>query len=220
MGDTDDYLLMSGIQHFIFCPRQWALIHIEQQWSENYLTVEGQIIHERCHDETIREKRGDVLIARGLQVISHRLRLAGKCDVVEFHADSKGVPIFNEPGLYLPAPVEYKRGKSKLGDEDRAQVCAQAMALEETFCCDVSLGYVFYSEIRHREEVTIDEKLRQRVADAAAQMNEYFSKGYTPRPKKNKKCGRCSIADICEPRLEVVDDVADYIQRELGGVGL
>lgn len=129
--DADDYLLMSGIQHFCFCRRQWALIHLEQQWTENLRTVERQLLHERCHDDSLREKRGDLLTVRGMRVISHRLRLAGACDVVEFRAGPDGVPLQGQEGRWLPMPVEYKHGTPKENDADRLQLCAQAMALEE-----------------------------------------------------------------------------------------
>ena len=100
--DADDYLLMSGIQHFCCCRRQWALIHLEQQWQENLRTVEGDLLHRKAHDEAAWEHRGDTLILRGLQVVSHQLGLSGQCDVVEFHADPKGVSLQGEDGLWLP----------------------------------------------------------------------------------------------------------------------
>ena len=128
MASPDDYLLMSGIQHFSFCRRQWALIHLEQQWSENQRTAEGRLQHTRCHDVTLTEKRGDLLIARGMRVVSHRLKLTGDCDVVEFHKDPNGVSLQGRRGLWQPMPVEYKHGRSKVNDADRLQLCAQAMA--------------------------------------------------------------------------------------------
>lgn len=130
MASPDDYLLMSGIQHFSFCRRQWALIHLEQQWSENQRTAEGRLQHTRCHDVTLTEKRGDLLIARGMRVVSHRLKLTGDCDVVEFHKDPNGVSLQGRRGLWQPMPVEYKHGRSKVNDADRLQLCAQAMADE------------------------------------------------------------------------------------------
>ena len=103
----DDFLAMSGIQHFAFCRRQWALIHLEQQWAENLRTAEGRLEHDRCHDDTFAEKRGDLLVVRGMRVNSGRLRLSGHCDVVEFRADPAGVPLQGRTGLWLPLPVEY-----------------------------------------------------------------------------------------------------------------
>ena len=123
--DPDSYLPMSGIQHFCFCRRQWALIHLEQQWAENLRTAEGHLLHERCHDKTLHEKRGGLLTVRGWRVVSHRLQLSGVCDVVEFRADPAGVPLQDYPGLWLPLPVEYKHGSPKANDADRLQLCAQ-----------------------------------------------------------------------------------------------
>ena len=104
MDAPDDYLLMSGIQHFAFCRRQWALIHLEQQWAENLRTTEGQLDHARCHDDTQTERRKDLLITRGMRVVSHRLRMSGNCDVVEFRASEAGIPLQNTPGLWQPYP--------------------------------------------------------------------------------------------------------------------
>ena len=110
----DEYLALSGLQHFAFCRRQWALIHIEQQWAEDLRTVDGELLHRRAHDEMQTESRGDTLIARGLRVVSHRLQVQGVCDVVEFHRDPAGVALAGREGKWLPYPVEYKRGNSAL----------------------------------------------------------------------------------------------------------
>ena len=125
----EDFLQLSGLQHFAFCWRQWALIHIEQQWRENLRTVEGDLFHRRAHDEQARERRGDTLILRGLSVASPTLGLSGQCDVVEFHADPGGVPLRGEEGLWIPFPIEYKRGAPKTHRADELQLCAQAMCL-------------------------------------------------------------------------------------------
>ena len=115
----NEYLLLSGIQHFCFCRRQWALIHLEQQWQENLRTAEGRLDHQRCHNETLREKRNNLLIVRGMRVTSHTLKLSGVCDVVEFSLDSEGIPLQGQEGLWLPLPVEYKHGAPKESDVDR-----------------------------------------------------------------------------------------------------
>lgn len=125
----EDFLQLSGIQHFAFCRRQWALIHIEGQWAENLRTVEGDLLHKRAHDETQRERRNNTLILRDLPVFSSALGVSGKCDVVEFHLDSAGVPLRGEEGLWQPYPVEYKRGKPKEHQADELQLCCQAMCL-------------------------------------------------------------------------------------------
>ena len=140
----ENFLQLSGLQHFAFCRRQWALIHVEGQWAENLRTVEGSIMHTRAHDEKQRERRGDTLVLRDLPVFSPTLGVSGKCDVVEFRADPGGVPLQGEAGLWLPYPVEYKRGSPKSHDADRLQLCCQAMCLEEMLCCSVLEGSLFY----------------------------------------------------------------------------
>ena len=121
MYAEDDFLLISGIQHFRFCRRQWALIHVEDQWAENVRTVEGEALHRKAHDATARERRGDLLIVRGMRVASHRLGISGTCDVVEFRRDPSGVPLHGEEGRYLPFPIEYKHGSGRSDDADELQ---------------------------------------------------------------------------------------------------
>ena len=122
--NEEDFLSLSGLQHFAFCRRQWALIHIEQQWQENLRTIEGQILHERAHDGYSAEKRRDVIISRGMAVFSRTLGINGVCDIVELHKSKDGVNIVGREGLYKPVPIEYKRGKPKEDDCDAVQLCA------------------------------------------------------------------------------------------------
>ena len=213
--NSDEYLQMSGIQHFAFCRRQWALAYLEQQWSENLRTAEGHLLHERCHDETLREKRGDRLIVRGMRVISHRLRLSGACDVVEFQKDSAGVPLQGQAGLWIPLPVEYKRGSPKQNDADRLQLCAEAMALEEMLVCDIPRGVVFYAEIHRRETVELTDELRKRTMDMAREMNDYFARSYTPKVKTGKHCNACSLKELCLPAICRRLSVSEYIRAHL-----
>ena len=213
--DRDDYLMMSGIQHFSFCRRQWALIHLEQQGSENLRTVEGHLLHERCHDDSLREKRGDLLIVRGMRVVSHRLRLSGICDIVEFHADPNGITLQRDPGLWRPVPVEYKHGAPKANDADRLQLCAQAMALEEMLVCDIPQGVLFYAEPHRRELVDLTPELRQKTQSTADEMNGCFSRGYTPKVKPGKHCNACSLKELCLPTLYRRVNAADYVQNHL-----
>ncbi len=215
MRDDGEYLQMSGIQHFAFCRRQWALAYLEQQWSENLRTAEGRLLHERCHDESFREKRGGLLTVRGMRVISHRLQLSGTCDVVEFHADPNGVPLQGQEGLWLPVPVEYKRGSPKQSDADRLQLCAQAMALEEMLVCQIPRGALFYAQTHRRELVELTPELRQKTAGMAQEMNRYFARGHTPRVKPGKHCNACSLKALCLPALYRRVDVGAYIQEHL-----
>lgn len=129
MYNEDDFLQLSGLQHFKFCHRQWALIHIEDQWAENYRTVDGAILHENAHDGIRTESRGDLLITRDMRVFSRTLGVSGACDVLEFCRGGTGVPLTGREGLWQPFPVEYKRGRPKEHDADALQLCGQAMCL-------------------------------------------------------------------------------------------
>lgn len=202
MYSNEELLALSGIQHFAFCRRQWALIHIEKRWQENYLTASGQVAHQRAHDEGIREKRGSLLIARGLFVRSSILGLSGVCDVVEFHQDERGVPLYGEEGIWMPTPVEYKRGRSKLGEYDRLQVCAQAMCLEEMLGCDITSGYLFYKQTQSRESVAFTSELRSSVRSLSEEMHKLFRRGCVPHVRKGKSCLACSLLDECLPSLQ------------------
>ena len=153
--------MLSELQHFAFCCRQWALIHIEQQWAENVRTVEGKLMHQRAHDETLFERRGETLTARGMRVVSHELKASGVCDVVEFHAAPDGV---------TPYPVEYKRGEPKENDADGLQLCGQAMCLEEMLVCEIPEGSLYYGATRRRERVVFTTELRERVKAMLGEM--------------------------------------------------
>lgn len=211
----DDYLMMSGLQHFSFCRRQWALIHLEQQWAENQRTAEGQLVHAAAHDETRSEKRGDLLIVRGMRVVSHRLRLSGTCDVVEFRIDPNGVSLRDYPGLWQPMPVEYKHGKAKESNADRLQLCAQAMALEEMLVCRIDTAALYYAETRRRELVPLTDALRAETQAMADEMNQYFSRGYTPKVKPGTFCNACSLKEICLPKLCSRLNARTYVAKHL-----
>lgn len=217
MVDKDDLpqLMISGIQHFHFCKRQWALIHIEQQWEENVRTVEGQHLHRNADQPFIREKRGDKLIVRAMPVKSEALQLSGICDVVEFVRSPDGVEIFGAEGTYKAHPVEYKRGKPKKSDEDLLQLTAQAMCLEEMLLCKVDVGYMFYNEIKHRVEVPITAALRSKVKEVVVEMHEYYARRYTPRVKTGPFCQSCSLQHICLPKLMNKPSVKSYIEGNI-----
>lgn len=221
MTAEDEYLLMSGLQHFVFCRRQWALIHLEQQWSENLRTAEGRLEHARCHDTTQTERRGSLLITRGMRVVSHRLRMTGACDVVEFRADPEGIPLQNTEGRWQPTPVEYKHGRKKETDADRVQLCAQAMALEEMLVCEIPEGVLFYEETRRRERVALTPELRQTTLALAEEMNRYFARGYTPKVKPGKHCNACSLKALCLPvlcrRADPNAYLREHLEEPLGG---
>lgn len=210
----EEFLVLSGIQHFAFCRRQWALIHLEQQWQENLRTVEGHILHEKAHDAFFTEKRGNLLIARGLPVFSRTLGVSGACDVVEFHRSADGVPLFGREERYCPVPVEYKRGKPKEHRADDLQLCCQAMCLEEMLLCEeIPIGYLYYGEPKRRQEVTLDEALRLQVRSMLEKMHSYYKRCYTPKSKPGKHCKACSLEDICMPWLYSAGSVEQYIKE-------
>lgn len=216
MTSSDDYLPLSGIQHFSFCRRQWALIHLEQQWHENVLTALGRIEHEVAHDETRVESRGRLLISRGMRVISHRLRLQGACDTVEFRQDDTGIPLPGKTGLWQPYPVEYKHGRPGVNlASDRLQLCAQAMCLEEMLACDIPEGALFYQSTRRREAVAFDENLRNQVRKMAEEMNQAFDRGHTPRVRPKAGCKSCSLKDICLPKLIEKRSAQAYVHQAI-----
>jgi CRISPR-associated exonuclease Cas4 len=213
---SDELLPLSGIQHFVFCRRQWALIHIERQWQENALTVEGKLLHKRADDPFFTETRKGVITTRSVPVASYRLGLSGVCDVVEFTESPDGVKLPGREGLYLPAPVEYKRGHEKRDPCDEAQLCAQAICLEEMLAVTIPEGYLYYGETRHRVKVELTTELRGLVHTMSEEMHAYFARGYTPRVKPSKACRSCSLADVCLPELqEKVIAASKYIQQQI-----
>lgn len=212
----EDWLPLSGIQHFVFCRRQWALIHIERQWQDNVLTVEGSLLHKKVDDPFFTEKRKGVIVARSVPVASPTLGIQGVCDVVEFSESPDGVQLPGRDGRYLPAPVEYKRGREKRDPCDEAQLCAQAMCLEEMLSIDIPLGYLYYGQTRHRVAVEFSPELRQLVKKAADEMHAYDKRGYTPRVKPTRGCRSCSLADICLPALQgKTIPASKYIQQQI-----
>lgn len=218
----DDDLQLSGIQHFSFCRRQWALIHIEDQWQENGLTAEGRVQHDRVHDESISDFRGGVLTLRGMRIRSDRLRVSGVCDAVEFTPDPDGIALRGREGVWRPCLVEYKHGAGKLSDCDRLQLAAQALCLEEMLCCEIPAGALFYWKTRRRERVEIDAGLREKTERMLREMREYYDRHYTPRVKPGKACESCSLSDACLPRLlrkGEAASVAEYVRRHAAETG-
>ena len=188
----DDLVPLSALQHFVYCPRQCALIHIEQVWTENLFTAEGRIMHDKA-DSNKSESRGNVRIDYSIPMRSLKLGLIGKADVVEFHR--------MDDGSWGPFPVEYKRGRPKIDDCDKVQLCAQAICLEEMLNVDIKKGALFYGRPRRREEVVFDEKLRSETEDAARKVHELIEAGVTPKAEYSKKCKKCSLLDLCMPKV-------------------
>ena len=208
-------LMLSGLQHFVFCRRQWALIHVEQQWAENVHTAEGQIFHHRAHDDMQTEVRGDTIIVRGLRVQSARLGISGVCDVVEFHRCEDGITLAGREGRYSVYPIEYKKGAPKAHQADELQLCAQAMCLEEMLLCAIPEGSLFYGETRRRTRVTLTQKLRDQVETLLEEMHKEFQRGYTPKVRIHKGCAACSLKEICLPGMQRAPNPGAYLRDHL-----
>lgn len=204
MYSEPDLLPISALQHLAFCERQWALIHLEQQWSENRLTAEGRKLHERSdHGED--ETRDGVRITRGMLLRSLRLGLTGKADVVEFRHQEGDQP--------QPFPIEYKRGRPKPGRYDEVQLCAQALCLEEMLGVAVPEGAIFYGQPRRRSVVIFDAELRAETERLAARLHELSAARITPRARYEKKCDSCSLYSICLPKTTGASSAQRYLKR-------
>lgn len=215
MYADDELLPLSAVQHLLFCERQCALIHQEQTWVDNRLTVEGIRMHRRA-DSGQDETRGDLLIVRGLPVRSARLGLSGRADVVEFRQVGRGsgVALDGRRGRWSPTPLEYKRGGPKRHRADEVQLCAQALCLEEMFGVRVSYGSLFYGARRRRTEVVFDENLRRMTEEASERLHALLSHAAPPPPDyRPRKCDACSLISVCLPKAP--SDTQAYLRRAL-----
>lgn len=197
----DDALPLSGLQHLAFCPRQWALIHLEQVWVENVRTAEGRLLHERA-DLPGESRRASVRTVRGMWLRSERLHLTGRADIVEFRP--------------APYPVEYKRGKSKPNDCDTVQLCAQALCLEEMLQTSIPQGAIFYGNPRRRWEIDFTPELRTRTEELTATMHRLYRSRETPAAQPGPYCRNCSLVDVCLPGATAhQDDAAHWVAIQL-----
>lgn len=217
MRYTDDELLaLSGIQHFCFCRRQWALIHIERQWEDNLRTVEGEAVHKRVNDPFFAESRGDVVISRAFPLVSYVLGLYGVADVVEYIRSEDGIALSGREGLWAIRPVEYKRGKPKIDERDEVQLCAQAMCLEEMFEIYIDRGEFYYDEIRKRVPLLFSAELRDKVCSLSEEMHVLFKEGVTPPADPSRKCNLCSLQDVCMPKITRKNlSVRRYVRKHI-----
>ena len=221
MYNEDELLPISALQHLLFCPRQCALIHLEQAWSENALTAGGRVLHDKVHNAED-ELCGEIFIARGLRLRSLSLGLTGIADVVEFHPAQEnkpgGVALPGRAGLWMPYPVEYKRGRKKFGDCDNVQLCAQAMCLEEMLHCQIPAAALFYGKTRRRTSVPLNESLRRLTTQASARLHKLISAGQTPPGQYSTKCDSCSIFDQCMPKQTAAPAASQYIKKSIAAV--
>lgn len=215
MYNEEEMLMLSGIQHFMFCPRQWALIHIEQLWGENYFTIDGQINHSKVDNTHGIELKNRVKIIRSMPIVSHEFNIHGKCDVVELQPDTDGYYFSKYNEKYKVFPIEYKRGKPKSNLSDTMQLLAQAICLEEMLGLKINEGACFYFETRRREHIVFTVELRANLKEILDEMNNYYNRKYTPIVKKSKKCKSCSLKNLCLPELEGTILVSKYIEKRL-----
>jgi CRISPR-associated exonuclease Cas4 len=213
MYSEEDLIPISALQHYAFCPRQCALIHVEQLWAENSLTMEGRIMHERVHDSET-ENRPGLRMARGLRIHSFRLGLVGQADVVEFHRHDSGVILPDAEGKWRPFPVEFKRGKPKIDGCDEVQLCAQVACLEEMLNCTIPDGALFYGKPRRRHDVEFTQSLRDVTEDIIRAVRVLFDARITPTAPYNKKCDSCSMYNFCIPKTTGSKKSAkDYVAK-------
>lgn len=219
MYSEDNFIQLSALQHYVFCPRQCALIHVDDVWNDNVFTVRGNILHEKVDTDTY-ESRGTLKTVRGLKIHSFRLGIAGRCDVVEFRKAGKGTGhselgsesdprgmdaeqrhfgMTRNPELEV-VPVEFKAGQPKQNISDEVQLCAQALCLEEMMKTSVTRGAFFYGRIRRRVQVEIHEQLRKQTEEIIAAVHDIVLRKYVPQASYMQKCKSCSLEDICQPK--------------------
>ena len=211
MYTDDEMLMLSGIQHFMFCPRQWALIHIEQQWADNRLTSEGQILHQNVDNPFYRQKNGNVITLRSVNIASKELGLYGIADAIELipSENSENSITHNKyEGFWKPYPIEYKRGRQKPDEIDVVQLAAQVMCLEEMYGINIPSGAIYYNEERHRVVIQITIK-------SSEYMHKIFKTGVIPKPEPSKSCKNCSLKDICLPKINNCNQVSTYLKKNL-----
>ena len=214
----DDMLMLSGIQHYMFCPRQWALIHMEQQWTENKLTIEGSILHENVDNPFYRQKNGDTITLRSVYIASRELGLYGISDVVELVPTDDATDAITHhryPGYWKPYPVEYKRGHKKFNECDEVQLAAQVMCLEEMYGIHIPYAALYYNEVKHREVISISDSLRRLTQQCADQMHHIYKSHQLPTANKQNGCRNCSLKDVCLPETSDCARVSNYLKQNL-----
>lgn len=202
--EDDDAIALSALQHYLYCPRQCALIHVEQLWAESRHTAEGRLLHEKA-DTPKMEKRKGVRVVTAMPLADTHLGISGIADVVEFHQTPEGELAF---------PVEFKRGRPKAHRADEVQLCAQALCLESMLNQHIDAGALYYGATRRRTEVLFDEALRQLTRDTIAAVRVMLAGRITPTAQYlARRCDACSLLDLCQPRL-LGQNVRDWLARQ------
>lgn len=217
MYSEDDLLMLSGIQHYAFCRRQWGLIHIEQAWHDNYLTIEGSWMHRHVDNPHRSECNKMKVQLNAIHIISYELGLYGVADVLELSkvaTPANAITLPNKDGYWSIYPVEYKHGRPKENEVDALQLCAQAMCLEEMHSIEIKAGAIFYGETRHREDIVFDSSLRECVRALSREMHVLMTEGKVPQGRYSSKCRACSLSEICMAQDERLSkDINDYLQQ-------
>lgn len=215
----DEMLMLSGIQHYCFCPRQWYLIYVEQLWADNALTIEGNWLHTKVHQPEIVTKRANTITLRSVPLASPSLGLYGFSDAVELSPASetteRGFVHPRYPGCWQATPIEYKRGKPKKHNADKLQLCAEAIAIEEAYGIVIPQGYLYYGETKHREEVKFDAALRTETRNVAEQMHAAARNHQPIAAKHTRSCHACSLQHLCLPHLGALPAASTYLHDRL-----
>ncbi len=218
MYTEDDFIQLSALQHYVFCPRQCALIHVEDVWRENLFTVRGSILHEKVDTDSC-ETRGTVKTVRGLRIHSFRLGITGRCDVVEFchvkegYLQQRASSVEGNLHYGEVLPVEFKSGQPKDDLSDKVQLCAQVFCLEEMLNTTIKDGAFFYGRIRRRVRVEITDDLRRQTEETIAAVREIVSGTVVPSVRYTEKCKHCSLEVVCQPRAMNERKLASYMKN-------
>lgn len=209
-----EQIQIPGIQHYVYCKRQWGLLYIENLWVDNYLTLDGDKIHENAHDYQKKESRNDKFIERGTYINSEKYNLTGQCDIIEYIKDDNGICLANHDDKWKIIPVEYKHGDGSSIDIDKYQLFAQILCLEEMFQTKINDGYIYYKKSNKKIKISFLEQERNELEKIIFEMNELLKKQYTPKVKySRKKCANCSMLDICNPKIFNQKNIKNYIQE-------
>lgn len=227
MFNEDEWIPISALAHFSFCPRRVFLIHSENLWAENQWTTEGRVLHETTDTQTRKSSRS-VRFVRSLRLACAEEGLYGVADVVEFKRvdghdfsqqrsefDSDGVSLPNCKGRWFPVPIEFKRGKTRTDESYEIQVCAQALCLEDKFALSIPFGYIYFGQSGHRNKIELSVSLRETTRNMIKDVRETLFSDITPKPLKSKKCRQCSLVDLCLPEIAKSGSVERYIRRNL-----
>lgn len=199
----DDFIMISALQHYIYCPRQCGLIHVDDVWQENLFTTKGNILHEKVDTDTY-ETRGATKTVRGLRIHSLQHGIVGRCDVVEFIKSKNGEQII---------PVEFKSGQPKEDISDKVQLCAQAICLEEMLNIPINSGAFFYGKIRRRNYIEIDDQLRSETINVISEVRKIIETKKVPKIEYTQKCRNCSLYSICQPKAMNNNKLKTYINK-------